>query len=303
MPNTLAHVGAQTLATRSLIQNADPKWIYLGCVIPDLPWILQKIVQFAGLAVDPYLLRAYLIAQASLLSSLVLCGAIAMLARHFWQIFALLSGNVVLHLILDAMQTKWANGVHFWAPLSWELTNWGLFWPEHAMTYVLTGLGLIVAIWYWRNARERDPGIDVKNGWRLAGALSLTLVYFALPAVLIHGPVGADNHYLDTLRHAEDRVGAYVECDRASLRRSEGETVLQCWDGKPRTVEGVDDVDAPAKVSVRGEVAQGGGVVVTDRHVHLRGVRDAASYVGLALVAGVWIVAWTRTRRVRMNRG
>jgi hypothetical protein len=30
MPNTLAHIGVQTLVTRQIIDNADFKWILIG---------------------------------------------------------------------------------------------------------------------------------------------------------------------------------------------------------------------------------------------------------------------------------
>jgi hypothetical protein len=72
----------------------------------------------------------------------VLSAAAALLAQAFWRTWAILGGNAVLHLILDAMQTKWGNGVHFLVPFSWDLTNWGLFWPESAVTYGLTAFGL-----------------------------------------------------------------------------------------------------------------------------------------------------------------
>ena len=51
-------------------------------------------------------------------------------------------GNAALHLVLDALQTKWGSGVHFFAPVSWTSTNWGLFWPESIVTYGLTTLGV-----------------------------------------------------------------------------------------------------------------------------------------------------------------
>ncbi len=81
MPNTLAHLFVQGVATRSLLRGADLRWICLGCVIPDLPWILQRVVWRLNLAVlSPYDLRLYVIVQSSLIACLVLCGAFAMLS-------------------------------------------------------------------------------------------------------------------------------------------------------------------------------------------------------------------------------
>ncbi len=65
MPNTLAHLGVQGLTTRSLLKDADYKWIYLGCIIPDLPWILQRIVMYVYPGIDPYDLRLFVIIQST----------------------------------------------------------------------------------------------------------------------------------------------------------------------------------------------------------------------------------------------
>ena len=113
MPNTLAHFGIQGVATLVMLRQADPKWIFVGCIIPDVPWILQRIVR--PVITDPdllYDLRLYTIAQASLICCLLLCGAFAVLSANPGRIFAILSLNSCFHLLLDAFQTKWGNGVH-----------------------------------------------------------------------------------------------------------------------------------------------------------------------------------------------
>jgi hypothetical protein len=45
VPNALAHLGVQGVATRALLRDADLKWVYIGCIIPDIPWILQRFVR------------------------------------------------------------------------------------------------------------------------------------------------------------------------------------------------------------------------------------------------------------------
>ena len=66
MPNTLAHLGVQGFITHAAIKDAEPKWIAFGCLIPDLPWILQRAIAVLLPQVDGYELRLYAIAQASL---------------------------------------------------------------------------------------------------------------------------------------------------------------------------------------------------------------------------------------------
>nr|MBS0019700.1 hypothetical protein [Gammaproteobacteria bacterium] len=123
MPNTIAHFGLQGAASRLLFGTVDPRWIMVGCVIPDAPWIAQRVVHAAAPGFDPYSLRLYFVAQASLLSSLVLCAACAVLTRTPRVLFFLLGFNVLAHLLLDACQTKWGNGVAIAAPISWSLWN------------------------------------------------------------------------------------------------------------------------------------------------------------------------------------
>ena len=154
MPNTLAHVGVQVAISRALWRDAELRWISLGCVIPDLPWIAQRAITTLLPQIDPYEMRFYAVAQASLAVSLVACAGFALLSRRPRHLFLLLSVNAVLHLLLDALQTKWANGVHLFAPFSWTIWNAGWFWPESPWTWFLTALGLGAFAWLWR---ERPP--------------------------------------------------------------------------------------------------------------------------------------------------
>ena len=147
MPNTLAHIGIQGLATRSIIKDADFKWIIIGCIIPDVPWILQRLVTIA-FNVNLYDLRLYSTVQSSFFFCILLSFLLATLARQYWKVFIILSINSFFHLILDSLQTKWANGVHLFAPFDWHFINFGLFWPENIITYILTGFGFL---YFWMN--------------------------------------------------------------------------------------------------------------------------------------------------------
>lgn len=289
MPNTLAHAGLQGFATRMAAHKADLKWAYLGCVIPDVPWILQRAAHTLAPELDPYLLRSYVIIQASLLGCLILSAAGALLARAFWWTWGLLSGNAVLHLVFDAMQTKWGNGVHFWAPLSWDLTNWGLFWPESPVTYCLTALGLGVILWYWRSSLREPPDLAWTSPARWGGGLAVVAGYFAFPFLLLQAPIEADTHYLKTLQKSEKRVGHSVAFDREQYLETQKGAVIEYYGGRV-SVEPLD-VEATATVSLRGVFTEKNQLGVMDYHVHAGGLRNYASYLGLALIAFIWIRA------------
>ena len=91
MPNILVHFGVQGVVTRSLMWQAEPRWIFLGCLIPDIPWILQRLGSTFIPGIDLYDLRLYAIVQASLAVSLLLCGALAQLSSRASEVFNVLA--------------------------------------------------------------------------------------------------------------------------------------------------------------------------------------------------------------------
>lgn len=287
MPNTLAHAGVQGLGSRTALPDVDLKWVYLSCVIPDLPWILQRAVRVIVPGIDPFLLRSYVIIQATLLGCLLFSAAMAFVAKKPGRVFAVLVGNSVLHLGLDAMQTKWGNGVHFWAPFSWDLTNWGLFWPESMPTYVLTAFGLLYIAWHWRTCINEPPGLTWPSIPRLVGIIVLLGAYFLGPTFLLQQPVETDAHSLKTLSKTDGRTGRPVEMDRAGYVRDQGEYFLVKF-GEQVQVEKLG-VQAPATVSIQGVFATKNRVHVTEHHVHAGALRDYPSYAGLAFIALVWM--------------
>lgn len=292
MPNTLATAGVQGLGSRTIVPDVDLKWVYLSCAIPDLPWILQRATHGILPWIDPFALRSYVIIQASLFGCLIFSAAIALFARKVWTVLAVLAGNVVVHLGLDAMQTKWGNGVHFFAPFSWEITNWGLFWPESVPTYVLTALGLLYIAWHWRSSVNEPPGVTWPDMWRLTGALILLGGYFVGPLFLLQEPIDADTHSLKTLSVTSGRTGRSVEIDRARYVETKGKHFLEHYGGRVQ-VEKLR-IQAPAIVSIRGVFVDENMIGVLKLHLHSNGIRNYSSYLGLGLIAALWFGAWFR---------
>ena len=287
MPNTLGHIGAQALASKAIWRDPDLKWIGLACVIPDFPWIIQRLAPTCIPSIDRIDLRLYCMVQATLLFSLVLAGAISVLARPGRRIFVLLGVNVAFHLLLDSLQIKWANGIHLLAPLSWHLTGIGLFWPEDTPSLVLTLAGVVCLLWYGR----RDAGKPVLfccRPWRISLCLVLLACYLLLPLVLLDEPLQANNHFTATLsKNAAARPGCFLEVDRCHYQAKTG--TIRIFSGETLRITG----DLPPQdgfISLQGHFTNNHTVAVTALHVH-SSLRDQASMAGLLGIFLLWMLA------------
>jgi hypothetical protein len=78
MPNILAHCGVQGALTHTLIKDAPPAWVTVGCLIPDMPWMLVRAMKTFMPQSAAYDLRLYAIVQATLGLSLLLSAGLAL---------------------------------------------------------------------------------------------------------------------------------------------------------------------------------------------------------------------------------
>jgi hypothetical protein len=295
MPNTLAHLGIQTLITRVLIRRAELEWIFAGAVIPDVPWILGRAIRTLLPGQATYDLWAYLIAQSSLVVSLLLCGAVAAMAASSQRAFAILSLNALLHLLLDALQTKVGNGVHLVAPVSWKYWRADWFPIESWPTYALTALGLVVAIrgigTIWRTPSTNISPAPSRR--QLATAALLLAAYLIVPAVLRFGPIAADSNSVGTLRDRGSRTGRAVTFDRAPYRVRDNGHYIRTYTGEELAVVPAR-LTASATVSAHATFADDSTLVVREIQVH-RWPRDLMSYAGLLLIGIAWIISLSRS--------
>lgn len=294
MPNTFAHFGVQGLTTRVLLKDTDPKLIYLGCLIPDIPWMVKRfILLFTFPAVNHHDLTLYVVVQASLFFCILLSFSIALFFSHFWKTFSVLGFNSLFHLVLDACETKWGNGVHFFAPLNWQMTNFGFFWPDSLLAYLFTILGVAFFTWTLRQSFTSPFGITLRPTVRVFSAMLPLIIYILLPIPLIRGPEDANNNYMKTLQLRQDRPGQYIEFDRASytylpsggVLRSDL-TLLNVAGNSPRQ---------SATVSVQGTFVSEDSIYIHEYHVHTKWFRNSASYLAVALF-GLLIVGYHLNR-------
>jgi hypothetical protein len=289
MPNTLAHIGINAVLTRSLIKKADILLIYLGAIIPDIPWILQRIVSFTLPDLNPYDLRLYCVVQATLFFSLIFSLVLSILLKESFKAFVILMMGVLLHLILDSIETKWANGVHLFAPFNWDLFNAGIFWPENNIVQLLSIFGLIYFSAFWKKSLIALIQLDLKNKRKLSVFLLILISYIFLPIVFLQNAEDADNHFVKTLRNSHEREAKYFEIDRGKYVDSkDGDTFLTPF-GETLLVENIN-LNRSEILSIRAKFIAKNEIQIIEYHIH--GNRDIYSYVGLFLIC---IIVFYRT--------
>lgn len=288
MPNTLAHLGVNGIFSRSVIKDADLILIYIGAVIPDIPWILQRIIPIFSPNVNLYDLRLYSIILASLFFSLIFSGFLSILFENRKKVFLIFTLGSLLHLLLDSAETKWGNGVHFFAPFSWEIFNAGFFWPESIAVYLVTALGLLYVLTFWKKSINVKFYFSDFNYIKLVLALLLLTIYFLLPLSFMATVENADNHFIKTLRDKENRVGKYFEVDRGELvNEKNGDKFLTPFKEKYEIAN--RDFALSATMSLKAKFISESEIEILDYHLHSN--RDVFSYIGLFIITLILVFA------------
>lgn len=295
VPNTFCHIAVQLPLSRLICPGADCRLILLGCLIPDLPWIVQRLGATMPF-IDSYHLQLYAVAQASFFLSCLLALAVALCAERFIFTFALIAGNCLVHLLLDACQVKWANGVHLFAPFSWRLLRFDLSWPEHPVWFVLSAAGLLVLFFAWRESVRRPwprlaAGQDRRLRLpRLLMAVLCLLLYCLAPLAFSRQIEREDNGFLATAHEQSTRPGKYAEFDR----RPYANGFLTLFGGERLRLVGI----LPEKAglwSVRGYFLSPHTLAVVELH-RQSPFRDWASMLALTLIALLFVHSLLRSK-------
>lgn len=284
MPNTLAHIGVQGAIGRAVLRPGDLVWVLIGYIVPDVGWMILRAGLVLGGGSVSYELKLYTIVQTSLPVSLLLCSAVAALTRRPGRVFTILAVNALLHLLLDATQIKWANGVLLAAPFSWHLTSFGLYWPEDLATDILTVMGLALCLYVSLRYRRTVPWRYRRpSPKRVAWSALFLLLYLASPPLLWTGALKADTHFVETLRLTDERPGKRLALDRCPFRRQDGHLFIGTIYGDTLIA---DDLDLPGHgtISVHAVFIDTHRIHIDDYHLHRHGWRDWASLIGLSWI-------------------
>lgn len=294
MPNTLVHLGLQGMASRLVFRQVDIKWVFLGCIIPDVPWILRKVIRALGTGVDAYDLHAYAVVQATLLFCLLLCAAFALLSARPKMVFLVLSVNCVVHLLLDSLEIKWGNGVHLLAPASWKPFSAGWVWPDSVLLIVLSVASLfLVAFWFVR-AGKKTVRIRLNDLRKSGLAVLLFAAYLAMPVALLGGAYSSDINSVATLKDTEQRVGKTLYMDRDAYIKDPDSDVVVTLAGERLRVVGERRATKSGEITLRAEFVETDAIEIVELYEYRYAWRDLATLLGLFLGLLYWVLALVR---------
>ncbi len=284
MPNTLVHIALQN-ALMYPVQRCGVlmSMILAGCVIPDFPWIAQRLLQWLNAGIDPIQLRAYSTIQASLFVSLIAAVACSTFYKRYLVAWAVIALGCGLHLLLDASQIKWGNGVNLAAPIDWRMTNFGFIWADHELTLWLSAFGLLIMVLQW-NRLVIDAGSIVSSRRRWTIFLFALLVYVSVPYQLRDKAINADLHFMNTLLEYSARAGKSIDLDRRPLKNFSGKCHVEVFTGELLRLESPLD-PCHGTYSLRARFTDSETLRVENKHRHVVN-RDILSIIGLTLILG-----------------
>ena len=248
----------------------------IACVIPDLPWIELKLLLSTQI-INPYDLRLYCTAQASLFFCLVLAGGLCLWTQNSVKIFFILGVNSLGHLLLDSLQIKWGNGVNILSPMNWELFHLDIFWPEYTGTVILSTVGFIYLIYNWKTIKGNNPiHITINKKKYALGSLFIAL-YIIGPLYFIDQLDDADTYFIHTMRNIDERTGKPIKLDRAHYFAGTHE--VKTYSGERIKITGKLPQES-GRVSFSGVFKDNKTITSKAYHRH-NNYRDLASFIGL----------------------
>lgn len=283
MPNTLCHFAVQLPTSRLIFKDPAIIWIMTGCIIPDIPWMIQRLVLPLHLF-NAYDIRIYFTLQASLVFCLLLSLALSLLTARPLQIFLLLALNCLFHLLLDTMEIKWGNGVHLLAPWTWQMLQYNLLWSEGTIISLGSIAGFLYLILAWRKTMTQDAGLIPLSWHRSAGILLCVFLYLTAPFSFMTDIEKANNRYIHTLKDIPSRPGKHVEFDRVPY--SKETQSVKMFTGETISLRG-NIPERSGLISLQGTFVSERAISAGAYHVHSN-FRAVSSYLGIFLFSALW---------------
>jgi hypothetical protein len=275
--------------TRALFKTADPRWICLGLLIPDLPWILQRVLLSIPIDIPPYAIRAYVVGMSAPLMCSILSAAIASLFKKWREVFSILLFGSMVHLLLDAVQEKGGLGIPLAYPFYFETFSYPLFSMNGWISVSITFIGLLTTLYILLKPRNYFPfpkWTHEKHRLILCGIL--VWGYLTIPAMFLEATIRSNVHDTGVISGLLNRTGASVHFDRAHFTPGVVSSIKNST--MPSAVEVVGiDLNAPALVSGKAIFVSENTLEMQSYEAHPRYARFSYTMVGLLAIIAIWI--------------
>jgi len=300
MPDWLIHLGA-TYAVGRPVRRWDPRWLFLGAVLPDLvPRVagsaiatMDWLAPLREPAVGLYLAFLHTPLSVGLLALAV--GVFAADRREAGR--GLLFGSAI-HLVLDLCQRTLGGGMNLLYPFDLHPFSLQLAWYENPLTYALAPLFGAALLWIaWQQRRVVRPPVFARpTGRGLLVAVAALAVTFVTPLFCLERAVEANINATGLAAHPDQYEGRQVGLAVALVAEvGPDEVKLEVNDvlfGVPRA--SLPTVEVDDRASVMG-VYRSGRIEPTDSFVHDYDFKRAVSIAGLLLLVLFWFPAsWVR---------
>lgn len=288
MPDLLTHFGSTYLVFRPMGYKDEIPLMYLGALIPDMPWIANRIFYFFDFS-DPIQRLAYLIPFSTPFMAVIAALIIALTQRNTLRSFAMLLIAALFHILLDTMQTRIAEGSLLLYPASFTQYSFGWFWPEDTISYVAVGIGFIVTMFSLIVSGPR-PGIQKT---RLHLIIVLALIAALFPVLTIDRIISANAYRTGFLEAPQKWEGKQISLERETVISA---NAIKTFSGLTVKVAGKHNLQTGQSVSIRGYYSNG---TVYPELIHYHNApRDIFSYIALFIFVCIWLnIPWKiRTR-------
>jgi hypothetical protein len=285
-------MGINAITTRVLIRKADLILIYFGAVIPDIPWIIQRATLVLIPGINTYDLRLYCIITSSLFFSAILSAALANLFVNTKKTFIIFSVGSLIHLLLDSLEIKWANGVLLFVPIDWNLMSIGFLWTEGIPIYILTFLSFLYVTINVRESISTSLRFSSTGSKKIFASFIFVICYFSLPLLFLNSAEESNSHFVKTLREREQRSGKYFEIDRGFYSDSpNGDKFITPFD-EILYVKKLD-LKLSGTMSIKAKFISEDEIQIIDYHIHSN--RDIFSYIGLLIILVFFVISLKNT--------
>lgn len=295
MPNTLAHIGAQLPVTRAVSSKVDPRWVALGLLIPDLPWIFQRLIHLVFPQAPAIDIRAYVVVMSTPIFCMLLSAGISLLVKNSALVFAILAVESLLHEFLDCFQEKGGVGVPLLGPINWTSFSWPAFPMDGWISNLLTLSGalviLLLLLGKWKYPTTIRPA---RTGWQWRAPVVILFLasYIIGPMAFKEAAIRGNVHDLAVWRGDLPRMGMQIHFDRANYvpGSKPGESgITDNFNEDPIRIIGIQE-EQPSLISTIATFSDEETLIADDYVVHPPGRRFWYTITGLIGVGLIWLI-------------